>query len=117
MISTTALRNAFWCVVALVIVAGASAPVPLDKLPLARTIPHAPESAQFAEAEMYAAPSRWAAARAAADKRAAEVAARLADQAEVDAQIAAAARSDDMRANDIVVSQSEAARSRAGGMR
>jgi septal ring factor EnvC (AmiA/AmiB activator) len=93
MISTTALRNGFWCAVALVIVACASAPMPVDKLAVARTSVTRAEqaqAAQFAQVELNSARSKLAAAQAAADKRDAEVAARLADQADVDAQLAEA---------------------------
>ena len=93
MITTSGLRNAMWCAVALVIVACASAPMPIDKLAVARSAVERAEQAQagqFAQVELTAARSKLSAAQAAADKKDAEVAARLADQADVDAQLAEA---------------------------
>lgn len=93
MISTSSLRNAFWCVVAFGIVACASAPMPVDKLAVAKSAVERAEqaqAAQFAQVELNSARNKLTAAQAAADKRDAEVAARLADQADVDAQLAEA---------------------------
>jgi septal ring factor EnvC (AmiA/AmiB activator) len=93
MITTAGLRNAFWCAVALTIVACASAPMPVDKLAVARTSVERAERAQaarFAQVELDAARNKLSAAQAAADKHDADVAARLADQADVDAQLAEA---------------------------
>jgi hypothetical protein len=93
MITTAGIRNAFWCAVALAIVACASAPMPVEKLAVARTSVERAEraqAAQFAQVELNAARNKLTAAQAAADKRDAEVAARLADQADVDAQLAEA---------------------------
>ena len=91
MISTSGLRNAFWCLVAFGIVACASAPMPVEKLAVAKSSIERAEqaqAAQFAQVELNAARNKFSAAQAAAEKRDADVAARLADQAEVDAQLA-----------------------------
>jgi hypothetical protein len=91
MITLPGIRNAFWCAVAFGIVACASAPMPVEKLAVARTSIERAEqaqAAQFAQVELNAARNKLAAAQAAADKRDADVAARLADQADVDAQLA-----------------------------
>jgi hypothetical protein len=93
MITTASLRNAFWCVIALTIVACASAPMPVDKLAVAQASVQRAERAQaarFAQVELNTARNKLGAAQAAADKHDAEVAARLADQADVDAQLAEA---------------------------
>lgn len=93
MITTAGLRNTFWCAIALSIVACASAPMPVEKLAVAKTSVDRAEqarAAQFAQVELNAARNKLSAAQAAADKRDAEVAARLADQADVDAQLAEA---------------------------
>lgn len=93
MITAAGIRNAFWCAVALAIVACASAPMPVEKLAVARTSVERAEraqAAQFAQVELNAARNKLTAAQAAADKRDADVAARLADQADVDAQLAEA---------------------------
>jgi len=91
MITLNDIRNAFLCLLAFGIVACASAPVPVDKLAVAKNSVERAEqaqAAQFAQVELNTARSKLAAAQAAADKRDADVAARLADQAEVDAQLA-----------------------------
>jgi septal ring factor EnvC (AmiA/AmiB activator) len=91
MITMTGIRNSFWCLVAFGIVACASAPMPVDKLAVARSSVERAEqaqAAQFAQVELNAARTKLAAAQAAADDRDADVAARLADQADVDAQLA-----------------------------
>lgn len=93
MITINGIRNAFWCCVALSIVACASAPMPVDKLAVAKTAVERAEqaqAAQFAQVELTTARNKLTAAQAAADKRDADVAARLADQADVDAQLAEA---------------------------
>ncbi len=93
MISTASLRNAFWCAIALTIVACASAPMPVEKLAVAKSSVERAEqaqAAQFAQVELSTARTKLAAAQAAADKRDADVAARLADQADVDGQLAEA---------------------------
>jgi hypothetical protein len=93
MITINGIRNAFWCGVALSIVACASAPMPVDKLAVAKTAVERAEqaqAAQFAQVELTTARNKLSAAQAAADKRDADVAARLADQADVDAQLAEA---------------------------
>ena len=91
MITVNGIRNALWCVVAFGIVACAATPMPVDKLAVAKTAVERAEqaqAAQFAQVELTTARNKLAAAQAAADKRDAEVAARMADQAEVDAQLA-----------------------------
>lgn len=93
MITMNGIRNSFWCLVAFGIVACASAPMPVDKLAVARSSVERAEqaqAAQFAQLEINAARSKLAAAQSAADDRDAELAARLADQADVDAQLAEA---------------------------
>jgi hypothetical protein len=91
MITVNGIRNAFWCAIAFGIVACASTPMPVEKLAVAKTsIARAEQAqaAQFAQVELNAARNKYAAAQAAADKKDAQVAARLADQADVDAQLA-----------------------------
>jgi hypothetical protein len=91
MITVNGIRNALWCAIAFGIVACAAAPMPSDKLAVARTAVERAERAQagqFAQVELSSARSKLAAAQAAADKHDADVAARMADQAEVDAQLA-----------------------------
>ena len=91
MITLNGIRNALWCAVAFAIVACASTPMPVDKLAVAKTSVERAEqaqAAQFAQVELTTARNKLAAAQAAADKRDAELAARMADQAEVDAQLA-----------------------------
>ena len=93
MITTSGIRNAFWFVVAVGIVACASAPMPVEKLTVAKSSLERAEQAQaarFAQLELNSARTKLAAAQAAADKKDAEMAARLADQADVDAQLAEA---------------------------
>lgn len=85
------IRNALWCAIAFGIVACASAPMPTDKLAVAKAAVDRAEqaqAAQFAQVELTTARNKLAAAQAAADKHDADVAARMADQAEVDAQLA-----------------------------
>jgi hypothetical protein len=65
--------------------------MPVDKLAVAKSSLERAEqaqAAQFAQLELNAARTKFAAAQAAAEKRDAEVASRLADQADVDAQVA-----------------------------
>jgi hypothetical protein len=91
MITLAGLRNGLWCALAFAIVACASAPLPTEKLAIARSSLHRAEqahAAQFAQIELDAARQKLAAAQAAADKHDAEIAARMADQADVDAQLA-----------------------------
>ena len=91
MITVNGIRNALWCAIAFGIVACASAPMPTDKLAVAKTAVERAEqaqAAQFAQVELTTARNKLAAAQAAADKHDADVAARMADQAEVDAQLA-----------------------------
>lgn len=92
-ITINGLRNAAWCAVAFGIVACASTPMPSDKLAVAKTAVERAEqakAAQFAQVELTTARNKLASAQAAADKHDADVAARMADQAEVDAQLAEA---------------------------
>jgi len=91
MITLNGIRNALWCVLAFGIVACASTPMPADKLALAKSSVDRAEqaqAAQFAQVELTTARNKLAAAQTAADKRDAELAARMADQAQVDAQLA-----------------------------
>jgi hypothetical protein len=91
MITLNDIRNSILCAVAFGLVACASAPVPVDKLAVAKNSVERAEQAQagqFAQVELNTARNKLAAAQAAADKRDADVAARMADQAEVDAQLA-----------------------------
>jgi hypothetical protein len=93
MVTMTGVRNGFLCAVAFGIIACASVPMPVEKLAVAKSSIERAEqaqAAQFAQVELSAARSKFAAAQAAVDKSDAEVAARLADQAEVDAQLAEA---------------------------
>jgi septal ring factor EnvC (AmiA/AmiB activator) len=91
MITLNGIRNALWCIIAFGIVACAATPMPVDKLAVAKSSVDRAEqaqAAQFAQVELTAARAKLAAAQAAADKKDAETAARMADQAEVDAQLA-----------------------------
>jgi septal ring factor EnvC (AmiA/AmiB activator) len=91
MITLNGIRNGILCGIAFGIVACASAPPPIEKLTIAKTSIERAEqaqAAQFAQVELNSARTKYAAAQAAADKHDAEVAARMADQADVDAQLA-----------------------------
>jgi len=91
MITLNGIRNAFWSAIAFGLVACASAPPPVEKLAVAKSSIERAEqaqAAQFAQIELNSARNKFAAAQAAADKHDAQVAARLADQADVDAQLA-----------------------------
>src|SRR4051812_26523882 len=91
MITLNGIRNAIWCAVAFGIVACAATPMPTDKLAVARSSIQRAEqaqAAQYAQVELTTARNKLSAAQAAADRRNAEVAARMADQADVDAQLA-----------------------------
>src|SRR6187402_3555985 len=91
MFTLNGLRNGFLCAIAFGIVACATAPMPVEKLAVAKTSIERAEqaqAAQFAQVELNSARNKYAAAQAAADKHDATVAARLADQADVDAQLA-----------------------------
>jgi len=91
MVTLNGIRNAFFCAVAFGIVACASAPMPVEKLAVAKSsIDRAEQAqaAQFAQVELASARNKYAAAQAAADKKEADIAARMADQADVDAQLA-----------------------------
>lgn len=107
MITLAGLRNGLWCALAFAIVACASAPLPTGKLAAAQGSLHRAEranAAQFAQIELDAARQKLAAAQAAADKHDAEIASRMADQADVDAQLAestARARQQEQLAADV----------------
>lgn len=91
MITVNGIRNGFWCLVAFGIVACASAPMPVDKLAVAKSSVERAEqaqAAQFAQVELTTARNKLAAAQAAVEDRDAEMASRLADQADADAQLA-----------------------------
>jgi hypothetical protein len=93
MITVDGIRNGMLCVVAFGIVACASSPVPVDKLAVAKSSIERAEqaqAAQFAQVELNSARNKFAAAQSAADSKDGEVASRLADQAEADAQLAEA---------------------------
>jgi len=93
MFSLNGIRNTLLCVTAFGIVACASAPMPVDKLAVAKSsIDRAEQAsaAQFAQVELNSARNKYAAAQSAAEKKDGEVAARMADQADVDAQLAEA---------------------------
>jgi len=91
MITLAGLRNGLWCALAFAIVACASAPLPTAKLAVAEGALQRAERAnadRFAQIELDAARRKLAAAQYAADKRDAEIASRMAEQADVDAQLA-----------------------------
>jgi hypothetical protein len=107
MITLTGIRNGLWCTLAFAIVACASAPLPTEKLEIARSSIARAEQAQageFAQIELDQARAKLAAAEAAGDHRDAESAARMADQADIDAQLAestARARQQEQRAAEM----------------
>jgi hypothetical protein len=91
MISLNGIRNGIWFAIAFGIVACAAAPAPVEKLTIAKTSIERAEqaqAAQFAQVELNTARTKFAAAQSAAAKHDAEVAARMADQADIDAQLA-----------------------------
>jgi len=91
MITLNGIRNGMWCLIAFGIVACASTPMPIEKLAVAKSSLERAEqaqAAQFAQVELNSARNKYAAAQAAAEKKEAGVAARLADQADIDAQLA-----------------------------
>jgi Domain of unknown function (DUF4398) len=91
MFTLNGIRNAIACAIAFSIVACASTPMPVEKLAVAKaSIERAEQAqaAQFAQVELTSARNKYAAAQAAVDKKDAPVAARMADQADVDAQLA-----------------------------
>jgi Domain of unknown function (DUF4398) len=91
MITINGIRNAMCCGVAFGIVGCASAPLPVEKLTIAKQSIERAEQAQagqYAQVELSSARTKYAAAQSAADKKQVDVAARLADQADVDAQLA-----------------------------
>jgi len=91
MITLNGIRNALWCAVAFGIIACASTPMPVEKLAVAKSsIDRAEQAqaAQFAQVELTSARNKFAAAQSAAEKHDAGAAARMADQADIDAQLA-----------------------------
>jgi predicted lipid-binding transport protein (Tim44 family) len=93
MITMNGIRNSIFCAIAFGIVACASTPMPVEKLAVAKNSlarAEQAQAAQVAQVELNTARNKYAAAQAAADKNDAEVAARLADQADIDAQLAEA---------------------------
>jgi hypothetical protein len=91
MFTLNGIRNALLCATAFGIVACASTPLPVGKLAVAKTSIERAEqaqAAQFAQVELNSARNKYAAAQSAADKNDGAVAARLADQADADAQLA-----------------------------
>jgi len=91
MFTLNGIRNTFFCAIAFGIVACATAPMPVEKLAVAKSSIERAEqaqAAQFAQVELASARNKYAAAQAAADKHEADIAARMADQADVDAQLA-----------------------------
>lgn len=107
MITLAGIRNGLWCTLAFAIVACASAPLPTEKLEIARNAiarAEQAQAAQFAQLELGQARGKLAAAQTAIDKRDAEAASRMADQADVDAQLAestARAKQEEQRADDL----------------
>jgi hypothetical protein len=91
MFTLNGIRNTLLCATAFGIVACASAPMPVDKLAVAKSsIDRAEQAqaAQFAQVELNSARGKYAAAQSAAEKKDGAVAARMADQADADAQLA-----------------------------
>jgi hypothetical protein len=91
MFTLNGIGNGVLCATAFGIVACASSPVPVDKLAVAKSSIERAEqaqAAQFAQIELNSARGKYAAAQSAAERRDGAVAARMADQAEVDAQLA-----------------------------
>jgi hypothetical protein len=91
MFTLNGIRNALLCATAFGIVACASTPMPVDKLAVAKSSIDRAEQAQagqFAQVELNSARTKYAAAQSAAESKQGDVAARLADQADADAQLA-----------------------------
>jgi septal ring factor EnvC (AmiA/AmiB activator) len=91
MITLNGIRNGICFSVAFGIIACASAPPPVEKLTIAKTSIERADQAragQFAPVELNQARAKLTAAQTAADKHDPELAARMADQADVDAQLA-----------------------------
>ncbi len=91
MVTLNGIRNGVLCATAFGIVACASAPIPVDKLAVAKSSIERAEqaqAAQFAQVELNSARGKYAAAQTAAEKKDGAVAARMADQADADAQLA-----------------------------
>ena len=107
MFTLAGIRNGLWCTLAFAIVACASAPLPTDKLEIAKTSlarAEQAQAAQYAQIELDQARNKLAAAQSAIEKRDAQAASRMADQADVDAQLAettARARQQEQRADDM----------------
>ena len=91
MITVNGIRNTLLCAIGFTIVACASTPMPVEKLAVAkRSIARAEQAqaAQFDQIELNSARNKMVAAQSAVDKNEAQVAARMAHQADVDAQLA-----------------------------
>jgi len=91
MITMNGIRNGALCAVAFGIVACASTPMPVEKLAVAKSSIERAEqaqAAQYAQVELTSARNKYSAAQAATEQKNAVMAARMADQAEVDAQLA-----------------------------
>ena len=107
MITLAGIRNALWCSLAFLIVACAAAPLPTEKLEIAEGSIARAEQAQaqqLAQIELDQARHKLAAAHTAVEKRDPELASRMADQADIDAQLAestARAKREEMAADDI----------------
>jgi len=93
MISLNGIRNTLWSLLAFGIVACAATPMPSDKIAVARSSVDRAEqaqAAQFAQVQLATARNKLVVAQTAAENRDAELAARMADQADIDAQLAEA---------------------------
>lgn len=93
MISLNGIRNALWSLLAFGIVACASTPMPTEKIAVAKSSVDRAEqaqAAQFAQVQLATARNKLVVAQTAADNRDAELAARMADQSDIDAQLAEA---------------------------
>jgi hypothetical protein len=93
MISLSGIRNALWSLLAFGIVACAATPMPSDKIAVAKSSVDRAEqaqAAQFAQVQLATARNKLVVAQTAAENRDAELAARMADQADIDAQLAEA---------------------------
>ncbi len=93
MISLNGIRNALWSLLAFGIVACAATPMPTDKIAVAKSSVDRAEqaqAAQFAQVQLATARNKLVVAQTAADNRDAELAARMADQSDIDAQLAEA---------------------------
>jgi hypothetical protein len=107
MITVTALRNALWCMLAFTIVACATSGVVVDPTANARLAIERAEqmsAGEFAAVELASARAKLEAAQRATAKGNAQLVARLAEEAEIDAELAAStarAKRETQRANDM----------------